>query len=276
MWTFINGTVGKLAFKRAAQRNCLSVKRIINAFATDGVIFKHIIQAWRSTASSRSRSVLPPCSEHDSRKHPPVVLVCHTHPSPSSHPARSGCLHQWTPPPSQSRPPWTVETSAPGFLEESETAGLKRKSEDELIWGDKVLPDGRQKRADWQKQRVRNEQKWLQPGWVVERLSGWRGSDSTRPHLEWEGEKSPQNTLCCTESESSRSQSALVPGTGVLVGSDGHQLQDPFGTGAVHPTGSEVNQDQVVVRSTWFERKGGGVDFCFCLVKDKVSRVTGN
>lgn len=53
-----------------------------------------------------------------------------------------------------------------------------------------------------------------------------------------------------TESESSRSQSALVPGTGVLVSGDGHQLQDPLSTGAVHPTGSEVNQDQVVVRST--------------------------
>lgn len=53
-----------------------------------------------------------------------------------------------------------------------------------------------------------------------------------------------------TEPESSRSQSALVPRTGVLVGSDGHQLQDPLSTGAVHPTGSEVNKDQVVVRST--------------------------
>lgn len=138
---------------------------------------------------------------------PPSRLFCHTHLSSSSHPARSGCLHQWTPPPSQSLPPWTVETSALEFLQESETGGLKekwgfmRRWWADLRWQSSVRRadgwDSRQKWADWQKQRERKERVWLQSGSVVEQPSGWRSSDSTRPHLQREGEKSAQNAVCC-------------------------------------------------------------------------------
>lgn len=53
-----------------------------------------------------------------------------------------------------------------------------------------------------------------------------------------------------TQPKSSWSEGALVSRAGVLVGGDGHQLQDPLSPSPVHPTRSKVNQDQVVVRST--------------------------
>lgn len=56
-----------------------------------------------------------------------------------------------------------------------------------------------------------------------------------------------------TKSHSSWGQGALVSGTGVLVGSDGNQLQDPFGSCPIHPLRSKINQDQVVVCSAWQE-----------------------
>lgn len=61
-----------------------------------------------------------------------------------------------------------------------------------------------------------------------------------------------------TESHSSWGQSALVSGTGVLVGSDGNQLQDPLSSCPVHPPRSKINQDQVVVCSAWQEGGGWG------------------
>lgn len=64
-----------------------------------------------------------------------------------------------------------------------------------------------------------------------------------------------KSTYLSTESESSWSQSTLVSRTGVLVGSDGHQLKDPLSSSPIHPTRSKINQDQVVVRSTWEEEE---------------------
>lgn len=54
----------------------------------------------------------------------------------------------------------------------------------------------------------------------------------------------------CTQSQSSWGQSALVSGAGVLVSSDGNQLQDPLSSSPIHPLRSKINQDQVVVCST--------------------------
>lgn len=64
-----------------------------------------------------------------------------------------------------------------------------------------------------------------------------------------------KSTNLSTESESSWSQSALVSGAGVLVGGDRHQLQDPLCSSPIHPTRAKVNQDQVVVCSTWEEEE---------------------
>lgn len=74
-----------------------------------------------------------------------------------------------------------------------------------------------------------------------------------------------------TESHSSWGQSALVSRTGVLVGSDGNQLQDPLSSCPVHPPRSKINQDQVVVCSAWQEGGGWGAggepDSCTAFVE---------
>ena len=70
---------------------------------------------------------------------------------------------------------------------------------------------------------------------------------------------------CVTEAQPAGGQGAAVPWAGVLVGSDGHQLQNPLGPGPVHAPGSKVNQDQVVVGSTWGEGYHGTVTISFVI-----------
>lgn len=49
------------------------------------------------------------------------------------------------------------------------------------------------------------------------------------------------NVNLSTEPKSSWSEGTLVSGAGVLVGRDGHELQDPFSPSPVHATWSKVN-----------------------------------
>lgn len=105
------------------------------------------------------------------------------------------------------------------------------------------------------------------------RLTGWQILPKQPPLLQlFTNNNLPTNTsfevanLMNTEPESSWGQSALVSGAGVLVGGDGHQLQHPLGSSPVHPTSSEVNQDQVVVCSTCEEEAEESEIFVWLLV----------
>lgn len=57
--------------------------------------------------------------------------------------------------------------------------------------------------------------------------------------------------LLLTQPEATWSQSALVPGAGVLIGGDWHQLQNPLSTSSVDALRPKVHQDQVVVSPPW-------------------------
>lgn len=57
--------------------------------------------------------------------------------------------------------------------------------------------------------------------------------------------------LFLTQPEATRSQSARVPGAGVLIGSDWCELQHPLGPGPVDAHGPQVHEDQVVVSAPW-------------------------
>ncbi|TNN66393.1 hypothetical protein EYF80_023432 [Liparis tanakae] len=82
--------------------------------------------------------------------------------------------------------------------------------------------------------------------------------------------------LLLTQPEASRSQGALVPGAGVLIGGDGHQLQHPLGPSPVDAFRPQVDQDQCHSHTSdgvimWSALQGGEhreVDLVLKVVQD--------